>query len=883
MELSRLEIQARLRGMPKEKCVAFAVRSAMRVLPVLAKGKSKQLKAFPFWKKSQKESCLLAIFKAYVFSMDFAINIGGTADTADTADTAYATYATYVAAAAVDVAAVDNTYAAVYAVYAADVAITAAVDADADAYAVAAANAYAAANYTSPEILQDLSDLPHLSATELLNKPLWSGTIPSEWQQLLSDFKRAALSLGAGFEVWLAWYEQRLSGKPIEIYLLQQWNRIPSEINAQAPAAINTYLKNLTEKTATRPLNRVRAIFIGYGEAGKTSLVRVLNGKSVTEGSVDMTAGIDISDWRVRNTDINAHFWDFGGQVMAHATHQFFLRERCLYVLVLNGRSEINGTEQAEYWLEHVKSFGKNAPVMIVANKADKARLNVDMGYLKTKYPSIIDLYPLACTEVTGSFKAEFERFFRDFCQHLQCVDTHNMLFTEQQFAVLEALRVYSPHSAFLKQQDFAAICQQQGIGTEGVQNQAWLLDILDKLGMVIHFPQLPCLEEFVLNPRWLTHGVYTLMYGGQAKLSEADVIERLRNKSISDENGIRLEYPADKCRFIMDAMQEFKLCYPLPNDRKTLIIPELLPTDQPEEIPFNKTGALAFEFVFRGFLPRNIMPELIVNRHEEIVEETVWQRGVLLAHKTDAAQALLQVDYHERVLSIWVTGGDAKDYLYLLNNAVLTIIRRLNLHCEELVELPLSACIKQDAVVQIPEKADYRQLLNSFKNGITNFPAKHNIYDLRKVLGVIMPESKLAESINVTINGDLVGEKPMNNISIGDGNHIGGSVVAAGKITNSFNQLSQSKADEVVKQLLTDLLKKIEALNAKVPASQHQKVEDMANDVEILVNETKRESPRAAWYQLSLTGLKDAAIALKEFGEPVYEMAEKLSQILLV
>jgi len=284
---------------------------------------------------------------------------------------------------------------------------------------------------------------------------------------------------------------------------------------------------------------------------------------------------------------------------------------------------------------------------------------------------------------------------------------------------------------------------------------------------------------------------------------------------------------------------------------------------------------------VFRGFLPRNIMPELIVNRHEEIVEETVWQRGVLLAHKTDAAQALLQVDYHERVLSIWVAGSDAKDYLYLLNNAVLAIVRRLNLDCEELVELPLSACINQDAVVQILEKVDYRQLLNSFKNGINNFPAKHNIYDLRKVLGVIMPESKLAENLFIGHIGDKVREKRM--INIGDGNHIGGSVVAAGKIENSFNQLSQSKADESVKQLLADLLKEIEALNAKVPASQHQNLEDMANDAETLVNETNRESPRAAWYQLSLTGLKEAALALKEFGEPVYEMAEKLSQILLV
>jgi hypothetical protein len=732
-------------------------------------------------------------------------------------------------------------------------------------------------------IRQDIAAINKLSTEEFFKRSLWAKSMPSKWIQLLSDFKTSALSLNAGFEVWLDWYEDRLQGKPIDIKLLKQWNNIPKEVEGQGVVAINAYLKNLVQKTATQPLNRVRAIFIGYGESGKTSLIRALHGEAVTEGKEAMTVGIDIREWSVPESDIKAHFWDFGGQVMAHATHQFFLRSSCLYVLVLNARSEIGGTEQAEYWLEHVKGFGDNAPVMIVGNKADVAGINLDMGYLKSKYPNIVDFYSISCTQASTQFRAKFDSFKQDFCQQLRDVATNQMQFTQQQFAVLETLRHYSPKAAFLSQQKFVEICTEHGIGTEGVQNRDWLLDILDKLGVVIHFPQLACLDEYVLNPRWLTHGVYSLMYKRQARLTLHNAVAILRDKPINDEHGNILDYPSDKCRFILDAMQEFKLCYPLPHDRNTLIIPELLPTDQPPNIPFEKfkQQALAFEFVFRGFLPRNIMPELIVNHHEEIVNNIVWQRGVVLKNKVYNSQALLQVDYHERVLSIWVRGGDARDFLSLLNNEILKILGRLELDYEERVELPFSACINGQTGLYSPEKADYRQLLNSVRNGIYTFSGKQHIYDLKKVLGIILPD---AEIKNLYINGNYIrGNETMTTITQTVTNStVHGSVIAAEKIEHSFNSLKESKADDTVKTLLEQLLTEIKALNAKVPAEQAQQLTDMSEGAETLVSETSRETPRKKWYEASLEGITEAAKAVGSAAKPVLEIAEKLSPLLL-
>ena len=65
--LNKKKIEEQLKNVTKDKCMAFAVRSAMRVLPLLAIPKKKE--TFWFWGK-YKDQHLLAIFRAYGFSIE---------------------------------------------------------------------------------------------------------------------------------------------------------------------------------------------------------------------------------------------------------------------------------------------------------------------------------------------------------------------------------------------------------------------------------------------------------------------------------------------------------------------------------------------------------------------------------------------------------------------------------------------------------------------------------------------------------------------------------------------------------------------------------------------------------------------------------------------
>ena len=183
-----------------------------------------------------------------------------------------------------------------------------------------------------------------------MTERLWPQGEPSKIAELWAQAQRDLRSLSAGFEVWIDWYQDRLDGKPFDWEIERQWALLPKSSFRKAPLKSMPTSKALREGSLTKQLKRVRAIFIGHGEVGKTSLIHALHGEEA-EGQEPMTKGVAIKDaiheqagvfTRVtdyKDDDLTVHFWDFGGQVMAHATHQFFLRSKCLYVIVLAGRS----------------------------------------------------------------------------------------------------------------------------------------------------------------------------------------------------------------------------------------------------------------------------------------------------------------------------------------------------------------------------------------------------------------------------------------------------------------------------------------------------------------------------------------------------------------
>lgn len=778
--IDREEIERDLQNIPVDVLITFAIRAVFRVLPLLMEKVPLDKTAFWYWDESQRSHHLLVLFTACNACLLKALDqemlptrFGSAHDAAyDAANNG--AYAAYAAADAVAYAS-DAAYGHVNPIACVTDAIVAATDVAIDID-------------TANEIRCDMSLLGCNSAVTLLQLPLWSTRPPNKWEDLATCFERTLGEFGSGFRFWKDWFEARRASELIDIERLKRTVLLPRAILTEGVPQINAYLADLMDSMSTKSLNRVRVIFIGDGDAGKTSLIHALHNEPVAAAE-EMTAGVVIREWAVPNSSIRAYFWDFGGQVMMHATHKMFFRDGCLYVLVVSARVSdmIGPTEQARYWLEHVKLFGKSAPVIIVGNKLDQMVLNIDISFLREKYPNIIDYFALSCAQARASYASHFNNFFAEFVDQLRKVGTHQLQFSIAQFKVLTSLGEQAQKSHFLTYREFERLCDSHDV-VEGDHSRQSLVDILDKLGVIINFPRLSSMSDYILDPHWLTNGVCTLIYSQKYRLTFQDIVELLRKKQLIDKNQIALSYTEKQCLFISEVMQNFKLCYPLHGEVGTMIIPISLPACPPK-YDFDKNKALSVEFSYKEFLPRHLFSELIVNHHKEIQNEIVWQQGVVIAKRGYPARALIQVDYHLRTIFLWVVGDYAREYLIILRDEIDNANEDLNLQVEELIVLPFDTWIRANSEppLDCEEKASLRQIFAHNRRGIQSYiSASDREYDVRGILKSIEPNPEHANR-PVILNFDKI--EVNNNVTVyGD---TAGSVNVGSNICNSYNQLS--------------------------------------------------------------------------------------------
>ena len=166
----------------------------------------------------------------------------------------------------------------------------------------------------------------------------------------------------------------------------------PVEIVEQGNAAILNFFHEKAIQ-GTDQLYEAKMLIIGEGGAGKTSLLRRLYqaGQPLPDEN-ETTKGISIHrhDFEMPNGhNFRLNVWDFGGQEIYHATHQFFLTKRSLYVLLDDTRKDDKTVHDAgfKYWLEVADLLGGHSPVLIFQNeKGGRSKTIDEIGHYGQVY-----------------------------------------------------------------------------------------------------------------------------------------------------------------------------------------------------------------------------------------------------------------------------------------------------------------------------------------------------------------------------------------------------------------------------------------------------------------------------------------------------------------
>jgi len=439
----------------------------------------------------------------------------------------------------------------------------------------------------------------------------------------------------------------RLDDNPLEPALLSAYRG--------ETRSLNSYLRSLVAET--EPLYEAKLIFVGEGNVGKTTLLKALVGREndqPREGE-PTTHGVKIDICSLRlphpveaETHIQLNAWDFGGQEVYRATHQFFFSHRSLYVLVWEPRRGV-GQCQVEDWLRLIRlRVGDDARVLVVSThcrtggriaRIDRPVLQRDFG---TMIVGFYEVDSLVVDATTGTYVGVNE--LKDAIARAAAgLDQMGMSFnTRWRKARDDLLGLTEPRISY---REFADVCTRHRLGHVDAETLALLMH---DLGYIVHYGDDERMrDDVVLQPEWLTKAIGFVLEDRTTQemngiLPDNRLTEVWRDHPFEGET----RYDVHLYSFFLRLMEKYDVSYRLPDGVSSLIaqhVPQVRP-----ELPWypeegSPPGLRQIEMVCSmDEDPPGLMPWMIVRTHDFAVgsEKTGdeghrlhWERGTFLRY----------------------------------------------------------------------------------------------------------------------------------------------------------------------------------------------------------------------------------------------------------
>ena len=650
----------------------------------------------------------------------------------------------------------------------------------------------------------------------------------------------------------------------------------PIEIANQGIEAIRDYFQQIKAEGFVE-LQEAKLLILGEGGAGKTSLAKKIISKDYQLQEEDSTQGIDVLTWHfptIKGQDFRVNIWDFGGQEIYHATHQFFLTKRSLYALVADNRRE---DTDFYYWLNVVELLSDNSPLLIIKNEKQDRQKDINETALRGQFTNLEKTLATNLANNRG-----LEEILTDIKHYIQKLPHIGQVLPKTWEKVRQVLEKDARNHITL--QEYLNICDSNQITRR--ENKFQLSKYLHDLGVCLHFQDEEdslLYKTVILKPEWGTDAVYKVLDNKQVINNQGEFTRNDLKNIWCEEKYLAMRGE------LLELMKKFQLCYEIPGNKNTFIAPQLLKNNQPE-YEWHGERNLVLRYTYHNFMPKGIISRFIVVMHQFINEQKyVWRTGVIL--KQDDTKAEVIEYYGSREIKIRVSGKNKRNFLTVITHELDKINDSFNrLKYEKLIPCNCKAC--KDS--QNPFAYDFNKLLERYSNNKFTIECGNPPYEDVQVLSLIdnaidikklVPEDKRDYHKAFNFKGDIqqlilqLAEQGNKNImsntnqsNVGSGDNVAGNtgdtINISGSVGVGVNKgtINAQNIAGNINQSQDENQKLIEQLRQQIQTLENQEIREEALEyVEDLETEISAEKPKKSKLKSSLTMLwtvgKDVAL----------------------
>ncbi|PAA77610.1 hypothetical protein BOX15_Mlig015348g2 [Macrostomum lignano] len=407
---------------------------------------------------------------------------------------------------------------------------------------------------------------------------------------------------------------------------------------------------------------RMKLMLVGFGGRGKTSLLRALMKLKQPERQSPPTVGIAVTPWSFRCyhrkqkwVTYQLSCWDFAGQEEFYATHQCFLSQRAIYLLIYSLQScfTVEGCDaelrRLKPWLVNIKAQAPACPVICVGTHADtlpssgpnrdtiiaNIRTRIETMIRRPGFPEIVEYVEVNAIRDNASV----ERLRTVIQSALEAfkVKGHHVMgqmvpesYVKLETLVMERARNTGQDLPVLQWYQLRKMATDAGLNMND-EKLSQAVRFLHESGVLLHFDDSTYRLNnlYFIDPQWLCRMMAQIVtvkeingFIRSGVMRQSDLGLLFTGKRITEEDR-HFIFPVSQIPQYLRILEKFEIVLPQKNDE--LLIPCRLPDiaarDVTELAPVRRHSNLVTRLYQMPFIPIGFWPRLVARLYNIIDE----------------------------------------------------------------------------------------------------------------------------------------------------------------------------------------------------------------------------------------------------------------------